>query len=272
MVTSIESIDDPRVAHYAKLTEPELRCRIEPQQGLFIAESPVVIEAALDAGCQPISLLTAQRHLHTTAAPILQRCPDIPVYTAADDVLQQLTGYALTRGVLCAMRRPQPQSVEQVCGDKGRVVVVDSVVNATNVGVIFRGAAALGMDAVVLAGGSCDPLNRRSVRVSMGGIFKIPWAVSTLPTPRLVGQLRDMGFTSVALALRPDALPVDSPELRSCQRLALLLGNEQYGLTDETIQAADFCAVIPMQNGMDSLNVAAAAAVAFWQLRLPPQF
>ena len=254
------------MACYAKLTEPELRSRIEPQQGIFIAESPVVIEAALDAGCQPLSLLTERRHIATTAAAILKRCPDIAVYTAPDEVLRQLTGYALTRGVLCCMRRPLPLSVSQVCEGKMRVAVVDSVVNATNTGVIFRGAAALGVDAVVLAGGSCDPLNRRSVRVSMGGVFKVPWAVADCPTTELVQQLRTMGFASVALALRPDALPIDSPVLRSHSQLALLLGNEQYGLSPEAIQAADHCAVIPMYNGMDSLNVAAAAAVAFWQL------
>lgn len=264
----IDNIDDPRIRPYARLTEPQLRNRLEPEQGIFIAESKPVIEAALDAGCEPLSLLTERRHVEGQARAIIERCPQMPVYTGDGAVLEGITGYALTRGILCAMRRPRRLTMEEVCADNRRIVVVDSVVNATNIGAIFRGAAALGMDGVVLSSTCCDPLNRRSVRVSMGTVFQIPWT-RTEELPGLlpvIERLKTLGFSTAAMALRDGAISIADPRLAAESRLAVILGNEGSGLSNEAIDACDHVVKIPMQHGVDSLNVAAAAAVAFWQL------
>ena len=264
MITDIDNLAVPELAAYASLTETQLRNRLDPEMGIFIAESPNVIKAALKAGCEPLSLLTERRHLEGTAKEVIELLGDgIPIFTGDRDTLAQLTGYELTRGVLCAMRRPRMKSVEEVCSGKRRIAVIDSVVNATNTGAIFRAAAALGIEAVLLSPSCSDPLNRRCVRVSMGTVFQVPWAYLDD-----VKQLRQMGFTSVAMALRDDALPIDDLRLKAPERIAIVLGNEGDGLSQQTIDSCDLVAMIPMQNGVDSLNVAAAAAVAFWEMRI----
>lgn len=264
MITDIDNLAMPELAAYASLTETQLRNRLDPEMGIFIAESPNVIKAALKAGCEPLSLLTERRHLEGTAKEVIELLGDgIPIFTGDRDTLAQLTGYELTRGVLCAMRRPQPKTASEVCSGKRRIAVIDSVVNATNTGAIFRAAAALGIEAVLLSPSCSDPLNRRCVRVSMGTVFQVPWAYLDD-----VKQLRQMGFTSVAMALRDDALPIDDLRLKAPERIAIVLGNEGDGLSQQTIDSCDLVAMIPMQNGVDSLNVAAAAAVAFWEMRI----
>jgi tRNA G18 (ribose-2'-O)-methylase SpoU len=264
MITDIDNLAVPELAAYASLTETQLRNRLDPEMGIFIAESPNVIKAALKAGCEPLSLLTERRHLEGTAKEVIELLGDgIPIFTGDRDTLAQLTGYELTRGVLCAMRRPQPKTTSEVCSGKRRIAVIDSVVNATNTGAIFRAAAALGIEAVLLSPSCSDPLNRRCVRVSMGTVFQVPWAYLDD-----VKQLRQMGFTSVAMALRDDALPIDDLRLKAPERIAIVLGNEGDGLSQQTIDSCDLVAMIPMQNGVDSLNVAAAAAVAFWEMRI----
>lgn len=264
MITDIDNLAVPELAAYASLTETQLRNRLDPEMGIFIAESPNVIKAALKAGCEPLSLLTERRHLEGTAKEVIELLGDgIPIFTGDRDTLAQLTGYELTRGVLCAMRRPQPKTASEVCSGKRRIAVIDSVVNATNTGAIFRAAAALGIEAVLLFPSCSDPLNRRCVRVSMGTVFQVPWAYLDD-----VKQLRQMGFTSVAMALRDDALPIDDLRLKAPERIAIVLGNEGDGLSQQTIDSCDLVAMIPMQNGVDSLNVAAAAAVAFWEMRI----
>lgn len=262
-IVRIESLDHPGVAVYSTLTEAQLRNRLEPGQGIFIAESPKVIRVALLSGYQPLSLLCEEKHLQGDAADIIARCPELPVYTGPRELLARLTGYTLTRGVLCAMRRPQPRSVAEVCRDARRVVVIDGVVDTTNIGAIFRSAAALGIGGVLLTPTSCDPLNRRAVRVSMGTVFRIPW--TWLATP--IGQLRDLGFRTVAMALTDRSVPLDHPALAAEPRLAIIMGTEGDGLAHDTIADADYVVRIPMAYGVDSLNVAAAAAVAFWELR-----
>lgn len=262
-IVRIESLDHPGVAVYSTLTEAQLRNRLEPGQGIFIAESPKVIRVALQSGYQPLSLLCEEKHLQGDAADIIARCPELPVYTGPRELLARLTGYTLTRGVLCAMRRPQPRSVAEVCRDARRVVVIDGVVDTTNIGAIFRSAAALGIGGVLLTPTSCDPLNRRAVRVSMGTVFRIPW--TWLDTP--IGQLRDLGFRTVAMALTDRSVPLDHPALAAEPRLAIIMGTEGDGLAHDTIADADYVVRIPMAYGVDSLNVAAAAAVAFWELR-----
>lgn len=265
-IIEINSIGDERVAPYAALTEAQLRSRLNPDQALFIAESPKVISVALDRGFVPQSVLCEQRHIHGDAAPLLERCPaDMPLYTGSRQLLQSLTGYKLTRGVLAAMRRPEPLAVEDVCRNASRVAVIDSVVDTTNIGAIFRAAAALGIDAILLTPTSCDPLNRRAVRVSMGSVFLIPWAWLDRP----VSRLNELGFKTVAMALTDRSVPINDPRLNSEPRLAIVLGTEGDGLAPEVISATDYVARIPMAHNVDSLNVAAAAAVAFWQLRLP---
>ena len=261
----ITSIQDPRVAIFGTLTEAQLRHRLEPQKGIFIAESPKVITVALNAGLQPIALLCERRHITGDAADIIRRCPDIPVYTGEREVLSALTGYTLTRGVLCAMRRPQPPSVADICHDAQRVVVIEAVTDTTNIGAIFRSAAALGIDAVVLTRDSCDPLNRRAVRVSMGTVFLVPWTW----TDNSLQELRTLGFRTAAMALSDQSVPIDHPALAQEPKLAIIMGTEGDGLPQTTIQAADYVVRIPMAHGVDSLNVAAAAAVACWQLRKP---
>ena len=259
MIHTITSIDDPRVAMFARLTEAQLRQT--PDGGLFIAESPKVITTALNAGLTPIALLCEERHITGDAAEIIARC-DIPVYTGNRDLLRQLTGYTLTRGVLCAMRRPTPPTVEEVCKDARRVVVIHGVVDTTNIGAIFRSAAALGIDAVLLTRDSCDPLNRRAVRVSMGSVFLVPWTWLDH-----YDQLTSLHFRTAAMALTPDSVSIDHPELKREPRLAIIMGTEGDGLPQATIGKADYVVRIPMMHGVDSLNVAAAAAVAFWELR-----
>lgn len=264
-IIPITSLDEyPELALFASLTEAQLRQQELGGQGVFIAESPKVIHRALDAGYSPIALLTEERHITGDAASLIERCGTIPVYTGARALLAGLTGYTLTRGVLAAMRRPEPPALETLLRTARRVVVIDGVVDSTNVGAIFRSAAALGVDAVLLTPGSCDPLTRRSARVSMGATFLVPWTWITPPLTRL----RDYGFTTVAMALREDALELGDPRLLEPERLALILGTEGDGLAPETISGADLVVRIPMAHEMDSLNVAAAAAVAIWELRL----
>lgn len=261
-VITVDTLAHPGLEVYASLTEAQLRNRLDPSRGIFIAESPKVINVAIEAGYEPLSMLCEERHIEGDAASIIARFPDIPVYTGSRELLASLTGYTLTRGVLCAMRRPVPPAVEEVCRDARRVVVIDGVVDTTNIGAIFRSAAALGIDAVVLTPTSCDPLNRRAIRVSMGTVFLVPWTwVDDAES------LRALGFKTVAMALTDRSVSIDDPQLCAEPRLAIIMGTEGDGLPDSTIQRADYTARIPMAHGVDSLNVAAAAAVAFWQLR-----
>lgn len=271
-IIELHTLEQPEVDLFARLTEAQLRNRREPEKGMFIAESPNVIQRALDAGCTPISFLMERKHIHGKAADLLSCCGDVPVYTADRELLEALTGYALTRGVLCAMSRPKLPSVEEICGQSHRVVILENIVDPTNVGAIFRSAAALHMDAVLVTPSCCDPLCRRAVRVSMGTVFQIPWtrigdSADQWPQPGLE-RLRQMGFQTAALALRDDSLSIDDPRLRLVQRLAIILGTEGDGLSPHTIADCDYTVRIPMSHGVDSLNVAAASAVAFWQLRL----
>ncbi len=269
-VIEITDLADPALAPYVRLTGAQLKNRLHPEDGLFIAESPVVIGCALDAGYAPVSFLMERRHIAGKAAALLGRCPGTPVYTAPSGVLEALTGYPLTRGVLCAMRRRPLPAPEAILRDARRVAVLEGVVDATNVGAIFRSAAALGMDAVLLTPTTCDPLNRRAVRVSMGTVFQVPWsfigqAPADWPGPGLE-RLRGLGFSTCALALTDDSVSIDDLSLARQARLALVLGAEGDGLAPETVALCDFTARIPMARGVDSLNVAAAGAVAFWQL------
>lgn len=262
---TIASLDAPGLDVYGTLTEAQLRNRLEPEKGLFIAESPKVIQVALDAGLEPVSLLCERKHIEGDAKAIIARCPDdMPVYTGSRELLAQLTGYTLTRGVLCAMRRPEPLSPEEVCNGARRIVILHGVVDTTNVGAIFRSAAALGIDAVLMTRDSCDPLNRRAVRVSMGSVFLVPW--TWLDAEGSVHILKEMGFTTAAMALRHDNISIDDPKLKATDRLALILGTEGDGLPEAVIDAADYVVKIPMHHGVDSLNVGNAAAIAFWEL------
>ena len=270
-IIEITHLSDPRLDVFARLTEGQLRNRLEPEKGIFIAESPKVIHRALDAGYVPLSLLMGRKHLTGQGAPVLDRCPEVPVYTADDQVLTALTGYPLTRGVLCAMRRRPLPAVEELCAAARRVAVLEGIVDPTNVGAIFRSAAALGMDAVLVTPTCCDPLYRRAVRVSMGTVFQIPWTVigsSPADWPEAgLARLRALGFRSAAMALSDDSVPMDDPRLRAEERLAVVLGTEGDGLARRTIADCDYTVRIPMERGVDSLNVAAASAVAFYQLR-----
>lgn len=263
-IIEITSLSHPGVEVFGTLTEAQLRSRVEPEKGVFIAESPKVIRVALDAGYEPVSLLCERKHIAGDAADIVVRCGDLPVYTGERELLARLTGYTLTRGVLCAMRRPVMPSVEDVCRDARRVVVIDGVTDTTNIGAIFRSAAALGIDAVLLTPDACDPLNRRAVRVSMGSVFLVPWA----RTDGTLDELKRLGFRTAAMALRDDAVSLDDQRLMAEPRLAIVMGTEGDGLADTTIADADYVVRIPMAHGVDSLNVAVAAAVAFWQLRV----
>ena len=255
---------------YARLSEGQLLNRHEPENGLFIAESPKVIERALDAGCQPVSLLLEPKHITGEAREIIARCGSVPVYTAEFDVLKQLTGFPLTRGALCAMRRPPLPEVETICRNARRIAVLENVVNPTNVGAIFRSAAALGMDAVLLTPACSNPLYRRSIRVSMGTVFQIPWTYIGRNATQWPGDgmnlLESFGFKPVAMALTDDSVSIDDPCLKSADKLAVILGTEGDGLSSDTIARCDYTVRIPMSHGVDSLNVAAASAVAFWQL------
>ncbi len=263
-IIEVTSLEQEGVEVYGTLTEAQLRNRLEPDKGIFIAESPKVINVALDAGYEPLSLLCERRHITGDAAGIIERCGDIPVYTGERDLLASLTGYTLTRGVLCAMRRPTPPNVEEVCRDAHRIVVIDAVTDTTNIGAIFRSAAALGIDAVLLTPTACDPLNRRAVRVSMGSVFLVPW---TWIEGEVTPSLNALGFQTAAMALSDDSITLDDPILKQIPRLALIMGTEGDGLAHNVITAANHVVRIPMQHGVDSLNVAAAAAVAFWELR-----
>lgn len=267
-IIEINDFSAPALDVYARLTEAQLLNRFEPAKGMFIAESPKVIHRALDGGCVPVSLLMERKDIDGSAAAILARCPNIPVFTADEQLLCNLTGYHLTRGVLCAMRRPPLRTAEDVCADARRVVVLESVQNPTNVGAIFRSAAALGMDAVVLTRGCSDPLYRRTVRVSMGTVFQIPWAFLDVDeAEQAVSRLHAMGFRTVSMALRDDSCAIDDPRLRREEKLAVFMGSEGDGLCQSTIAACDYTVKIPMYHDVDSLNVAAASAVAFWELR-----
>ena len=262
----ITDFADPALDVYARLTENQLVNREDLSQGLFIAESPKVIERALNAGYAPVSFLMEPRHVETQARDILARCEQVPVYTAPLDVLKQLTGFPLTRGMLCAMRRRPLPAVEAVCAGAKRVAVLEDVMNPTNVGAIFRSAAALGIDAVLLTQACSDPLYRRAVRVSMGTVFQVPWTY--LPREGWPQTLRALGFTTAAMALCDASLPIYAPQLKKADRLAVVLGTEGDGLAESTIAACDCTVRIPMTHGVDSLNVAAASAVAFYQLAL----
>ena len=262
--TVITDFSDPRLDVYARLTEAQLLNRFEPAKGMFIAESPKVIMRALDAGCEPVSLLVERGHVNAEAEEAILRCGDVPVFTASLEMLTKLTGFQLTRGMLCAMRRPAPKALEEVLAGVKRVAVLESIQNPTNVGAIFRSAAALGMDAVLLTPGCSNPLYRRSARVSMGTVFQVPW---TYVEENWVDQLRELGFKTAAMALKDDSYSIDAPELRSAEKLAVVLGSEGDGLTEDTIARCDYTVKIPMYHGVDSLNVAAASAVAFWELR-----
>ena len=267
MVIEITDFSDPNLDVYARLTEAQLLNRFEPAKGMFIAESPKVIHRALDGGYQPVSLLMERKDIDGAAQDVIARCGDIPVYTADENLLAQLTGYHLTRGVLCAMRRPPLPQAKEIAKNARRIAVLENVMNPTNVGAIFRSAAALGMDAVLLTPGCSDPLYRRSARVSMGTVFQIPWTFFPEDCTDWPGFLRNCGFKTAALALTDDSVSIDDPQLAAEDRLALALGSEGDGLTEATIAGCDYTVKIPMFHGVDSLNVAAASAVAFWELR-----
>lgn len=266
-IVTLNSLDDPALDVYARLTEAQIRNRLEPEKGVFIAESPKVIRLALDAGFEPVSFLMEQKHIEGDAKDLLLRCPDIPVYTGERALLQSLTGYALTRGVLSAMKRKPLPAPETILSDAKRVAVLEGVVDASNLGAIVRSAAALNVDAVLFSPTCCDPLNRRAVRVSMGTVFQVPWTVLPDWPEGGLSLLRAHGFRNAAMALVDDSLSMDDPRLKDCERLAIVLGTEGDGLSKETIAACDFAVKIPMAHGVDSLNVAAASAVAFWELR-----
>lgn len=262
-IKEVTDFSDPELDIYARLTEVQLLNRREPDKGIFIAESPKVIERALNAGCVPISFLMETKHVENQAKELIARCGDIPVFTAELDVLTQLTGFKLTRGMLCAMYRPKLPTVEDICKNARRVAVLEDVMNPTNVGAIFRSAAALGIDAVVLTSASSDPLYRRSIRVSMGTVFQVPW---TYLGEGGISDLRRLGFKTAAMALKSDSLPIYDPRLAKVDKLAIVLGTEGDGLAAGTIADCDYTVLIPMSHGVDSLNVAAASAVAFYQL------
>ncbi|MGP1465442.1 MAG: TrmH family RNA methyltransferase [Prevotella koreensis] len=262
-IIDIDSLQHKGVEVFCSLTEAQMRNRLEPAKGIFIAESPKVIKVALDAGYEPLAMLCERKHIEGDAREIIERVGDIPVYTGERELLTDITGYTLTRGVLCAMHRPVEKSVGEVTEGAKRVVVIDGVVDTTNIGAIFRSAAALGIDAVLLTKNSCDPLNRRAVRVSMGAVFLVPWTWIDVS----LETLKNLGFHTAALALSDNSIPIDSPLLHEVERLAVVVGTEGDGLPKETIRNADFVVRIPMSHNVDSLNVAAAAAVAFWELR-----
>ena len=265
-VIEIQSLQEPGVEVFGTLTEAQLRNRIDAERGIFIAESPKVIRVAMQAGYEPLALLCERKHIEGDAADIIERCGEIPIYTGERELLSELTGYTLTRGVLCAMKRKAELSVEEVIASipqqRQRIVVIDAVCDTTNIGAIFRSAAALGIDAVLLTRSSCDPLNRRAIRVSMGSVFLVPWTwLDSYST------LQQLGFKTAAMALTDDSISLDDPMLKAQDRLAIIMGTEGDGLPRETIAAADYVVRIPMSHHVDSLNVAAAASVAFWELR-----
>lgn len=271
MIVELKNTNAPELDVFARLTEAQLKNKRNPAQGIFIAESPKVIGYALNKGCEPLALLMERKHMEGDAKELIARCGDIPVYTGEREVLASLTGYELTRGVLCAMRRPALPAAEEMCRHAKRVAILEGIVDPTNVGAIFRSAAALGMDAVLLTPTCCDPLNRRAARVSMGTVFQVPWTrIGEKPAdwPGVgMEQLKNWGFSTAALALDDRSVPVEDKALMAEEKLAVILGTEGHGLMQETIERADYTVKIPMYHGVDSLNVAAASAVAFWQLR-----
>ena len=266
-IIDLTDFNAPELDIYARFSEVQLLRFREPGTGIFIAESPNVITRALDAGYEPISFLMERKYVETQASEILCRCGDVPVYVADQPVLTQLTGFPMTRGMLCAMNRRVLPGVEEICRKARRIVVLEKVMNPTNVGAIFRSAAALNMDAVLLTAGSCDPLYRRASRVSMGTVFQIPWTFfGKEESNQYIRRLREMGFRTVAMALKENSVNIDDPNLMAEEKLAIVMGTEGYGLAEETITNCDYTVRIPMSHGVDSLNVAAASAVAFWQL------
>jgi len=269
-VIEITDFEAPELDAFTRLTEAQLRNRLEPEKGIFIAESPKVILRALNAGYEPISFLMERDKIQGQAKQLLERCGQAPVYTAPREVLAKLTGYELTRGILCAMRRPVLPTVEELCANARRVAVLENIVDSTNIGAIFRSAAALNMDAVLVTPGCCDPLYRRAVRVSMGTVFQVPWTRIGQEFDQWPGQgmeqLKQLGFKTAAMALSDTAVSIDDPDLMAEEKLAVILGTEGDGLAADTIARCDYTVKIPMSHGVDSLNVAAASAVAFWQL------
>lgn len=269
-IIEITDFEAPELDIYARLTEVQLLNRHEPEKGIFIAESPKVIERALDAGCEPISFLVERKHIEGQAKELIARCHELPVYTADFEVLTQLTGFQLTRGMLCAMRRPLLPSVEEICTDAHRIAILENIMNPTNIGAIFRSAAALNIDAVLLTPACSNPLYRRSIRVSMGTVFQIPWTFigseNTSWPQAGIEKLKSLGFKTAAMALSEHSISIDDSRLMEEEKLAIILGTEGDGLSDCTISDCDYTVRIPMSHGVDSLNVAAASAVAFWQL------
>lgn len=269
-IIEITNLDDPQLDVYARLSEVQLLRFYEPKPGLFVAESPNVILRALDAGYEPVSLLMERKHVEGQAKEVVARCGQVPVFVAEPEVLTRLTGFQLTRGVLCVMRRKELPTLEEICAGAKRIVVLENVMNPTNVGAIFRSAAALGMEGILLTGGCSDPLYRRAARVSMGTVFQIPWTfleekTVDWPVPAM-SQLKELGFKTAAMALTDDSVSIDHPQLCAEEKLAIVLGTEGEGLAASTIADCDYTVKIPMSHGVDSLNVAAASAVAFWQL------
>ena len=269
-IIEITDFHAPELDPYARLTQNQLRNRLEPEKGIFIAESPKVIDRALDAGYKPVSLLMERKQITGPAAGILSRCGDAPVYTADREMLAELTGFELTRGVLCAFHRPAPRPVEELCKNARRVAVLEGIVDSTNVGAIFRSAAALNMDAVLINPSCCDPLCRRAVRVSMGTVFQVPWGqLGETPADwpeKGMDILHSLGFKTAAMALSDRSVSIDDEQLAKEPKLAIVLGTEGDGLAADTIASCDYTVKIPMSHGVDSLNVAAASAVAFWPL------
>ena len=266
-IIEITDIAAPELDVYARLTQAQLRNRKDASKAIFIAESPKVIALALDAGCTPLSLLMERRHINGDGKAIIERCPEIPVYTADREVLSALTGYELTRGVLCAMCRPSPLSPDEICKNAVRIAVLEGIVDSTNIGAIFRSAAALGMDGILLTKTCCDPLIRRAVRVSMGTVFQIPWGYFDGECANWQEYLKQFGFKTAAMALNEKAVSIDDSALAAEEKLAIVLGTEGDGLAPQTIENCDYNVIIPMYHNVDSLNVAAASAVAFWQLK-----
>ncbi|MBE6635010.1 MAG: RNA methyltransferase [Ruminococcaceae bacterium] len=270
-IIKITDINKPELDVFVRLTGAQLRNKLEPDKGIFIAESPTVISVALGSGCEPISMLTDERLLSGEGVPeIIERVGDIPIYTAERDTLKTLTGFELTRGALCAMKRPVPKSASELCRDAKRIAVLEAVTDSTNIGALFRSAAALGIDAVLITPTCCDPLCRRAIRVSMGTVFQVPWArIGDTPSDwpeKGLRLLSELGFKTAAMALRDDTVSIDDPRLQAEDRLAIILGTEGDGLSKSTIASCDYTVKIPMSHGVDSLNVAAAGAVAFWIL------
>ena len=266
----IEDFNDPRLDVFVRLTGAQLRSKLEPEKGVFIAESPTVIEVALDSGCEPVALLTDERIINGSVEKIIEKCGDVPIYTASREVLEQLTGFALTRGALCAMKRPAQPPLEELLKDARTVAVLENIADSTNIGAVFRSAAALGVDAVLVTPDCCDPLCRRAVRVSMGTIFRVPWGVVGKDQEDWrengVRYLQEQGFKTAAMALTSDSVNIDDDSLMKEEKIAVILGTEGTGLCKSTIANSDYTVMIPMANEVDSLNVAAAGVIAFWQL------